>query len=556
LFIERTRSLVTDFDAAQHLEDVEEICRRLDGIALAIELAAARMASLTASDIRSRLDDRFRLLTGRRRGLERHQTLRNAVQWSYELLGPEQRTVLDRCSVFAGGFDLSAAAHICSDRFDEYETLDFLDTLVHKSLLVADRSRESMRYSMLETIRQFAEEQLAHAGDLETITNRHTDYYATVSAEMAALWTSPRQVEVHRWVETNFANLRAAFGCARANSDFDRAASIAVNVAFIALCLNLSEASSWAEELLADMPDVAHPKALGVLIAAGLCVYGGRTEEGIAYAERALPLLDDPHYEPVPDGGTHGWAALPLLIGGRIDDFIRLTRLQIELGDPFVHARSSLTWVLGNLGRADEVEEYAECLIEDAEATGRPATVVFALEAWASAHVTDQPEAALAARRRALGVADDALNPFIGSIVLRELGYQEALHGNPTNASARFAAAINLFRRAGDAPNLLATFGRLALCLADRGAMEPAALLAAATIDNPAVASLVPELPSLHQRLQVVLGPSAFDAIAARASAMDRVEVAAYAIEQLSLLHHRSSLGAQQVAAGIERDAE
>ena len=144
---------------------VEEICGRLDGIPLAIELAASRMASMTAGEVRDRLDQRFRLLVGSRRGLERHQTLRHAVQWSYDLLDDAEKTLLDRCSVFAGGFDLESACAVAgSDDTDDFAVLDLLDALVRKSLLVADRSTGHTRYSMLETIRQFAEEQLAARG--------------------------------------------------------------------------------------------------------------------------------------------------------------------------------------------------------------------------------------------------------------------------------------------------------------------------------------------------------------------------------------------------------
>ncbi len=136
-----------------------EICRRLDGIPLAIELAASRMASMTASEVRDRLDQRFRLLVGSRRGLERHHTLRHAVAWSYDLLDDTEKALLHRCSVFAGGFDLqSACAVMGSD--DDFAILDLLDALVRKSLLVADRSSGRTRFAMLETIRQFAEEQL------------------------------------------------------------------------------------------------------------------------------------------------------------------------------------------------------------------------------------------------------------------------------------------------------------------------------------------------------------------------------------------------------------
>jgi predicted ATPase len=141
LFGERARAVSSDIslDADDEAVAVVEICQRLDGIPLAIELAASRMQSMTAVEVCDRLDDRFRLLIGSKRGLQRHQTLRHAVQWSYGLLDNAEKTVLNRCSVFAGGFDLAGACAVAGYP-DEYATLDLLDSLVRKSLLVADRS--------------------------------------------------------------------------------------------------------------------------------------------------------------------------------------------------------------------------------------------------------------------------------------------------------------------------------------------------------------------------------------------------------------------------------
>ena len=124
------------------------------------------MVSMTVTEVRDRLNDRFRLLVGSRRGLERHQTLRHAVQWSYDLLDEDEQTLLNGCSVFAGGFDLAGACAVAGSD-DEFATLDLLDALVRKSLLVADRSAGRTRFSMLETIRQFAEEQLVVGGKAE-----------------------------------------------------------------------------------------------------------------------------------------------------------------------------------------------------------------------------------------------------------------------------------------------------------------------------------------------------------------------------------------------------
>ena len=197
LFVERAQSMVSD-TLADEATAVEDVCRRLDGIPLAIELAASRMASMTAAEVRDRLDDRFKLLVGSRRGLERHQTLRHAVAWSYDLLDDAEKTVLERCSVFAGGFDLQSACAVAgSDDIDEYAILDLLDALVRKSLLVADRSSGRTRFSMLETIRQFAEEQLVAGGEATEVRTAHARYFAGRETDIMALWDSPRQREAY-----------------------------------------------------------------------------------------------------------------------------------------------------------------------------------------------------------------------------------------------------------------------------------------------------------------------------------------------------------------------
>jgi predicted ATPase len=170
LFVERAGSVAPRFSmaTADDAGAVVEICRRLDGIPLAIELAASRMASMTAIEVRDRLDHRFRLLVGSRRGPEHHHTLRHAVQWSYDLLDDAEKTLLERCSVFAGGFDLQSACAVAEpEGVDDYAILDRLGALVRKSLLVADQSAGRTRFSMLETIRQFAGEQLVASGDAE-----------------------------------------------------------------------------------------------------------------------------------------------------------------------------------------------------------------------------------------------------------------------------------------------------------------------------------------------------------------------------------------------------
>jgi len=195
LFVQRAQGIAPGFSivGGDEAAAVTEICQRLDGIPLAIELAASRMVSMTPSEVRDRLDHRFRLLVGSQRGQERHHTLRQAVGWSYDVLDGAEKALLDRCSVFAGGFDLQSACAITGSD-DDYAVLDLLDALVRKSLLIADRSSGRTRYSMLETIRQFADEQLAASGAADQVRGAHARYFAGREADVLALWTVPGSV--------------------------------------------------------------------------------------------------------------------------------------------------------------------------------------------------------------------------------------------------------------------------------------------------------------------------------------------------------------------------
>ena len=235
LFHRTCQSVVSDFSLAQpgEADAVVEICRRLDGIPLAIELAASRMASMTVSEVRDRLDQRFRLLVGSRRGLSRHQTLRHA--WR----GPTttsmtRRNRCWRCSVFAGGFDLqSACAVMGSD--DDLATLDLLDALVRKSLLVADRSSGQVRFSMLETIRQFAEDQLVAGGEASEMAPIRGTSPNTKPTSWAC-GTAPASVRRMTGFSVELANLRTAFRWAADHGDLDAAAPIAFYAALLGMC--------------------------------------------------------------------------------------------------------------------------------------------------------------------------------------------------------------------------------------------------------------------------------------------------------------------------------
>lgn len=229
LFVQRAQSVSAGFSVTDPADAaaVVEICRRLDGIPLAIELAASRMSSMTPIEVRDRLDHRFRLLVGSRRGLGRHQTLRHAVAWSYDHLTDTEKSLLERCSVFTGGFDLQSACAVSGLADDDYVVLDLLDALVGKSLLVVERRSGRTRYSMLETIREFAEEQLVRRGVGPEVRDAHARHFAQRIIDILNVWDSPEQREAYRWFTTELANLRTAFRCAADHADLDVATAIA-----------------------------------------------------------------------------------------------------------------------------------------------------------------------------------------------------------------------------------------------------------------------------------------------------------------------------------------
>ena len=224
LFDERARSTMPDFAVtASNLPTVVEICRRLDGIPLAIELAAARVASLAPAEIAQRLDDRFSFLTGGKRAvLSRHQTLRAAVDWSWDLLTETEQVVLRRLSVFAGGGDVSAIEAVCSDdSLPAGLCLDVVTSLVAKSLVVADSAGPSTRYRLLETIRLYGRDRLVEAGDAEATRGRHLEWYLVLAESAETHLTGPAQGEWFARLDADEDNLRAALSYGSEHNRFE-----------------------------------------------------------------------------------------------------------------------------------------------------------------------------------------------------------------------------------------------------------------------------------------------------------------------------------------------
>jgi predicted ATPase len=532
LFVERAHSVAPRFSMAttDETEAVIEICRRLDGIPLAIELAASRMAAMTAGEVRDRLDQRLRLLVGSRRALERHHTLRHAVAWSYDLLGDTEKALVERCSVFAGGFDLeSACAVMGSD--DDFATLDLLDALVRKSLLVADRSAGRTRFAMLETIRQFAEEQLVAGGEASEIRAAHSRYFAGREADILALWDSPRQREAYDWFTIELANLRTAFRWAADHGDLDVAATIASYAGWLGLLVQTHEPIAWAEELIEPAGAVDHPRLAFLYVIASLCYTTGRIEAAVRYADAGQIVLG--RSREAPPHGIEAWLGSVYLGIGQPERWAELCRAQLaRRRDTHVHIRAWLVAALAFAGSGGEAMDSADGLIEAAEATGNPHLLALALGAYGSAFRDADPVGALNALGRGLVIAHDSGNRTIASLLAPFLARLEAEHGDTVSAFDHLTLAIRNYHNAGDSTTLRIPLAVLAALFDRLGRYEPAATIAGFALSSLA-ATTVPEITTAITHLRDVLGEATYESLARKGEAMTTAAMAAYAYDQI-----------------------
>jgi predicted ATPase len=532
LFVERAHSVAPRFSMAttDEAEAVIEICRRLDGIPLAIELAASRMASMTASEVRDRLDQRLRLLVGSRRGLERHHTLRHAVAWSYELLDDAEKPVLERCSVFAGGFDLeSACAVMGSD--DDFATLDLLDALVRKSLLVADRSAGRTRFSMLETIRQFAEEQLVARGEASQIRAAHSRYFAGREVDILALWDSPHQRTAYDWFTIELANLRTAFRWAADHGDLDAAAPIASYAGFLGFMVQNYEPIAWAEELIEPARAVDHPRLTFLYVIASQCYTTGRIEEAVRYAD-AGQIVVGRSRDALPYG-IEARLGVVYLILGQPERLAEVCRAQLaRRRDTHVHIRGWLVAALALAGSGGEAMDCADGLIEAAEATGNPLLLALALGAYGLAFRDADPVGALDALGRGLVIAQDSGNRTYASTLAPSLARFEADHGETVSAFDHLTLVIRNFHNAGDTTAIRAPMAVLGVLFDRLGRYEPAATIAGFAL-SPLAAVAVPEITTAITHLRDVLGDQTYESLAHKGETMTTAAMATYAYDQI-----------------------
>ncbi|KAB8181545.1 AAA family ATPase [Nonomuraea phyllanthi] len=302
LFVDRVAATCPDFTLTEHNSDaVAGICRRLDGIPLAMELAAVQVRALSMEGLRARLDHRFDLLAKRRRAVQpRHQTLRAAIEWSYEMCSAPEKTLWARMSIFAGGCDLDAIEDVCTDGPIERETvLELVADLVDKSIVLCQHDGIQPRYRMLETIREFGEDLLASSGELAPVRARHSDYYRRLVLRASSELFGPRQVDWLIQLRREQPNLRTALENSLGSPGQERAAlETASALRFVWILTGaLREGSRWLERALEVNPDATHARARALSGRAYLVTLLGDIEGALEMVRESRALgeqLNDP----------------------------------------------------------------------------------------------------------------------------------------------------------------------------------------------------------------------------------------------------------------------
>jgi hypothetical protein len=460
-------------------------------------------------------------------------TLRHAVQWSYDLLGADEKALLSRCSVFAGGFDLAAACAVM-DTDDELATLDLLDALVRKSLLVADRSASQTRFSMLETIRQFAEEQLVQTGEADGRRTMHAHHFGGRETDALAIWDSPRQREAYDWLALELPNLRAAFRWAADGGDLDTAAAIATYAGFLGFWVEQLEPVAWAEETIEPARAANHRRLPQLYAIATQCYATGRLDDSLRYAESGRAAIDSGHFDPVPYdfetwlGGPYMWTGVP-------DQWLELCRHTITQGRGGRYfAQANLVVALTFNGCAEDALAASERLVAGAEETENPIAICYALLAHGYARRSTDPTATYEDFYRGLTIAQATGNRQVESHLAGNLSWIAAARGQTFVAFDYLTLEIRNHYDSGSFSLMLSPLLILCVVLHGLGHTEPAATISGFA-NTPFTYVSFGEMNDLVTHLREALGNDAYDAIARVGDRMTPAAMATYALDQIDL---------------------
>jgi len=442
LFVERAAASSPGFVLdAENAEDVARICLRLDGLPLALELAAARLGALTPAAIAARLDDRFRLLrSGSGAAPTRQQTLAATLQWSHDLLEPDEQLLYRRLAVFAGGFELEAVEEVCAGAgLETAETADALARLVEKSLVAVEDGENGRRYRLLETVRMDARTRLEYAGEAEPLVSRHAQW---------ALALAERERDSPR-LERERANLRAALLALLAREPYDALRLCVALKPFWLRRIELEEAKRRFAEALAAAPDWTLLRAQALLAAAAMDFRSGTLAHGIE-------LVEESHAVAVEIGDTRAqWQALQFLgeLGVASDEAdvaipwleraLALARVErfaaAEAVD--VHSLGVAHFIRGDLETADRL--LADSIESFRALEGSTETITSPLNI---AEVRADRSAGHAGLEL---IFEDTLQPFVEVSCAAAVGYALANQGGVARARGDFARAHALLDESG-----------------------------------------------------------------------------------------------------------
>jgi predicted ATPase len=461
LFCERAAAARPDFALTEvNVAAVVEVCRRLDGIPLAIELAAARVAAMTPAEIAGLLGERFRLLTGgRRTAVERHQTLRAVVDWSYGLLSETERVIFDRLAVFSGGFSLAAATGVVTgDSVEAWDVVDAVGGLAAKSMVVAEPGAgQYTRYQLLETLRQYGRERLDQHGDTDRWRRRHARYFAAFAAEVARGLRGREEVAWRGRLLGDLDNLRSAVVWGLESGDKEDEQTAVAIVAWLAwesttLATGIGR---WAEQALPALGRSAPGYRNAVLGAAAVvAVYRGDFDASERRARAAVEEgypLDDPS-----PGLASLYLAGQLLFQGRSDGahYLEAADEAIQARDDaeYVYSWLQSTRVIGGLFADDPDEEIAQgrLAMALAERTGNPTNLAIASYAVGLALRHRHPDEALAALDKSVALVQRGATTAALPTALFFGAWAAAALGDADGASVRLKDALEAAVRDDD----------------------------------------------------------------------------------------------------------
>jgi predicted ATPase/DNA-binding SARP family transcriptional activator len=473
LFVERAEAVAPGFELSGDggVEAVGEICRRLDGLPLAIELAAARVPALGVQAIATRLDNRFRLLTGgSRTALPRQQTLRAVVDWSWELLSEPERATLRRLAVFTGGCTLDAAEEVCGPAAAGAErhgpeppggVLEVIARLVDKSLLVAERGWDGEpRYHLLETVRAYAADRLAEAGEAERLARAQAERFARFAERAEPELRGPEQLDWMRRLEADHDNLRAALRWAVAATDGELALRLAAPLSwFWYLRGDRHDAAEWLPAALAAGPTVTSTAKARVLLTSAFFRVEGGEPKGVA-AARELAEQGRAVAERAGDEQNVAWAdvaraQLMFLSGDAAPgmELLERTMTAVKATDDTwteaaaLMARAEISRYSGDLAAC---RRDAEAALARFRALGERFGMAYALDTLAfTAEAGGDYQRAVALVEEATGLSDELGLPEFVAALHGRLGILLSLQGQHRRARAVLGQALAEVERLG-----------------------------------------------------------------------------------------------------------